>query len=242
VDTAAHLIAGGNVIRPAGTILLTTIAIHAMPATANCQSFGRWNPVLTEQTPDAAALGTLGRGFLQYGVTGDDGYTTAAGLGMLGGMLRATYAHSYLRSVWGLGYARMLAAKDAGKLGTWGAGVDISGAMDFRQRAALASRASSVSMPLSLRWGSPSRLSIGPYVAPYAEIGRATTYQLTNCDQDGFCSVVPAALIQTHAFGLEYGVQLTAWRFSFEIGLKDIANTALGYSRYQAGAGLRLRF
>lgn len=219
------------------------MAIYATPATANCQSFGgRWNPALTEETPDAAALGTRGRGFLQYGTSDTFGYTAEAGIGTLGGMLRGTYAHSYKRAIWGLGYARMLAAKDAGKLGTWGAGVDVSGAMDFYQPAALASRAARLSIPLSLRWGSPSRLSIAPYVAPYGEIGRETSYQAVNCDQDLFCSYVPAALAQTRALGIASGVQLTAWRLSLEIGVRDLPKTQRGYTDYKVGMGLRLRF
>jgi len=229
-------------IRRTGIILLIAIAVSAIPARADCQSIPRWNPALSAHVSDAGALDTSGRGFFQYGTGENLGYTSAAGIGTWGGMLRATYSHSYSQTVWGAGYARMLAAKDAGKFGTLGVGVDLSAAMDFRQRAAVASRAGSLSIPLSLRWGSPSRLSIAPYVAPYAEVGRATMYQLTNCDQSGFCSFVPAGLIQTHAFALESGVQLTAWRLSFDFGVKNMPNPALGYSRYQGGAGLRLRF
>jgi hypothetical protein len=230
-------------IRRTGTLLLTSSVLCVISALANGQSIARSNPALTAHVSDAGALDTSGRAFFQYGTGENLGYTTAAGIRTWGGMLRATYSHSYLQTVWGVGYARMLAAKDAGRLGTLGAGVDLTGAMDFRQRAAVASRAGSLAIPLSLRWGSPSRLSIAPYVAPYAEIGRATTYQPTNCDQSGFfCSYVPAGLVQTHAFGLESGVQLTAWRLSFEFGVKDMSHTALGYSRYQGGAGLRLRF
>ena len=228
-------------IRRAGTILLTTMAVYAIPATAKCQSFGQWNPALTSHTVDAAALGTGGRGFLEYGITDSYGYTAEAGLGTWGGMLRAMHAHSYSQSVWGLGYARMLAAKDAGKLGTWGAGVDVTGAMDFRERAAIAARAARLSIPLSLRWGSPSRLSIAPYVAPYGEIGREMIYRL-GCDQDFYCGVAPVGIRGTHAFGLASGVQLTAWRVSLEMGLRDLPKTRYGYTDYKLGVGLRLRF
>jgi hypothetical protein len=231
------------VLRRAGTILLTAIAIDAMPATADCQYLGRWNPALTYHNADAAALGTPGRGFLEYGTSDSFGYTAEAGIGTLGGMLRATYAHGYQRAIWGLGYARMLAAKDAGKLGTWGAGVDVSGAMDFYQPAALASRAGRMSIPLSLRWGSPTRLSIAPYVAPVGEIGRETSYvPAPGCDPNTFCSYVPGRLLQTHALGLASGVQLTAWRASLEIGLRDLPRTRFGYTEYTVGVGLRLRF
>lgn len=229
-------------IRRAGTILLTTMGIVALPARAHSQSYGRWNPALTSQTVDAASLGTSGRGFLEYGVTDAYGYTAEAGLAALGGMLRATYAHSYSQSVAGLGYARMLAAKDVGKLGMWGLGVDLSAAMDFHDRAAVASRAARFSIPLSLRWGSPSRLSIAPYVAPYGEIGRETSYQPTACDQGLFCSYVPGALTNTHAFGLASGVQLTAWRVSLEMGLRDLPKREFGFTSYKFGMGLRLRF
>lgn len=229
-------------MRRAAAILLSAMAIYALPTTANCQSFGRWNPALTSNTPDAAALGTPGRGFFEYGMSDAFGYTAEAGIGTLGGMLRGTYSHSYTRSVWGLGYARMLAAKDAGKLGTWGAGIDVSGAMDFHPRSAVASRAARLSIPLSLRWGSPSRLSIAPYVAPYGEIGRETSYQQTNCDEGLFCTFVPAGLSPTHALGLAAGVQLTAWRVSFEMGLRDLLRTEFGTTEYKVGMGLRLRF
>jgi len=229
-------------LRRASTILLTAMAIYAIPATASGQSFGRYNPALTEHTPDATALGTPGRGFFEYGVSDAFGYTTEAGIGTLGGMLRASYAHSARRSIWGLGYARMLAAKDAGKLGTLGAGVEVSGAMDFYEPASTAARAARLSIPLSLRWGSPSRLSIAPYVAPYGEIGRETAYKPVPCDPDLFCSYVPAGLAPTHAFGLATGLQLTAWRVSFEIGLRDLPRTRFGTTDYKVGMGLRLRF
>jgi len=229
-------------IRRAGAILLTAMASYALPATANGQSYGRWNPVLTEHTADATALGTPGRGFLQLGTSDYFGRTVEGGIGTLGGMLRATYSHSYSQTVWGLGYARMLAAKDAGKLGTWGAGVDLSGAMDFRQRAALASRAARLSIPLSLRWGSPSRLSITAYVAPYGEIGRQTSYQPIACGDEPFCNWVPTGLSQTRALGIASGVQLTAWRVGFEIGLRDVPRTRSASTDYQIGMGLRLRF
>ena len=228
-------------IRRAGTILMSAMAIYAIPMSANCQSFGKWNSVLTEQTADAAALGTPGRGFFEYGTNGAFGNTAAAGIETFGGMLRATYSHSYSQTVWGLGYARMLAAKDAGKLGTLGAGVDLTGAMDVRQQAAMASRAARLSIPLSLRWGSPSRLSIAPYIAPYGEVGRETAYRLIQCG-DLLCNTAPAGLMQTHAFGLASGVQLTAWRLSLEIGLRDLPRREFGSTEYKMGMGLRLRF
>lgn len=229
-------------IRRAGTILLTIMGIVALPARAHSQSSGRWNPVLTEHTADATALGTPGRAFLQFGTNDLFGRTAEAGIGTLDGMLRATYSHSYSQTVWGLGYARMLAAYDAGRLGTWGAGVDLTGAMDFRQRAAFASRAARLSIPLSLRWGSPSRLSIAPYVAPYGEIGRETRYQPTVCSDEPFCNWAPVGLFQTRALGIASGVQLTAWRTSFEIGLRDLPHTRSATTDYQLGMGLRLRF
>ena len=228
-------------IRRAGTILMT-IGIFAIPARASCQSYGTWNPVFTEHVADATALGTPGRGFLQFGTSDYFGRTVEGGIGTLGGMLRATYSHSYSQTVWGLGYARMLAAKDAGKLGTWGAGVDLSGAMDFRQRAPLASRAARLSIPLSLRWGSPSRLSIAPYVAPYGEFGRETHYQPAACADEPFCNWVPVGLFQTRALGIASGLQLNAWRASFEIGLRDVPRTRSASTEYQLGMGLRLRF
>ena len=174
--------------RRAGTILLTTLGVVALPVSAHGQSYGRWNSVFTEHTADAAALGSSGRGFLEYGTSDKFGYTAQAGIATLDGMLRVTYSHSYRQTIAGLGYARMLATKDAGKLGTLGAGVDLSAAMDFYERSALASRAARLSIPLSLRWGSPSRLSIAPYVAPYGEVGRETSYRLSSCNEGLFCS------------------------------------------------------
>ena len=56
-------------IRRVGTILLTTLGVVALPVCAHGQSYGRWNSVLTEHTADATALGTPGRGFLEYGTS-----------------------------------------------------------------------------------------------------------------------------------------------------------------------------
>jgi hypothetical protein len=99
-----------------------------------------------------------------------------------------------------------------------------------------------LSIPFSVRWGSPSRLSIAPYVAPYGELGRATLYQPTSCNEGLFCPWVPAGLSNTHAFGMESGVQLTAWRLSLQIGLSDLPKNDFGSTRFKLGAGVRLRF
>lgn len=230
-------------IQRAGTILLTTLGLMALPVCAHGQSYGRWNSVLTEHTADDAALGTPSRGFFEYGTSDRYGYTVQAGIATLGGMVRATYSHSYRQAIGGLGYARILASKEAGKLGTVGAGIDFNGAMDFYERVGLASRAARLAIPLSLRWGSLSRFSIATYVAPYGEIGRETSYQFTSCEQEGlFCKAVPAALVNTHAFGIASGVQLTAWRLSLAVGLRDLPRTRFGQTDYKLGMALRLRF
>ena len=229
-------------IKRASAALLTTMAICALATSADCQSFGTWNPALTYHTVDASALGTDGRGFIEYSTSDDLGRTLAGGVGLWGGMFRATYAKSYSQTNAGLGYGRMLAVANGGKAGTLGVGVDLFGAMDFRQRAGMASRAARVSIPLSLRWGSPSRLSIAPYVAPYGEIGRATRYQSTACGEGMFCNWEPTSLFQTHALGVATGVQLTAWRLSMELGLRDLPRRQFGNTEYKLGAGLRWRF
>jgi len=229
-------------IRRATTVLLTTMAVHAMTSPAECQSVRRSNPALTTHTSDAASFDTSGRAFLQYGTGDNQGYTAEAGIATWGGMLRAIYANSYSQTVGGIGYARMLTARDAGKLGTWGLGFDLSGAMDFRHRPGVASRAASLSIPLSLRWGTPSRLSIAPYVAAYGEIGRETAYRPANCDPNLFCSYVPAGLEQTRVLGMESGLQLTVWRLGMQFGLRSVPRGPFGNSSYQGGAGIRLRF
>src|SRR5204862_2272665 len=70
-----------------------------------------------------------------------------------------------------------------------GAGVDLTGAYDFSPHAVFDSRAVRLSLPLSIRWGAPSRLSLTPYVAPYGEFGHG---RIVHADCHQFTCTGPA--------------------------------------------------
>jgi hypothetical protein len=181
------------------------------------------------------------RGFLQYSMDRTIGFNASAGVGIAGGSLRASFQRGDLQRGYGLGYARGLARADLGAFGTGAIGVDLFGAY-LSSKLGNDSRGARVSLPVSLRWGSPSALSMATYLAPYAEFGRsATLYPLC---PDLSCNGLGSNPISTHASGLGAGVQLTAWRLGLDLGVRDalMGPRLSGVDRYQAFAGLRIRF
>src|SRR5256885_13846251 len=129
------------------------------------------NPALRQATIDEAALGMTSRAFAEYATGGS--YTDwmgTAGIGYAGGLLRVSYGRTFSQRIYGLGFARPIAAKRFGMFGTLTSGVDLSAAVDQNTNYLDRSRAARLSLPFSWRIGSPSRFSIAPYVAPYAEI------------------------------------------------------------------------
>jgi hypothetical protein len=172
----------------------------------------------------------------------------SAGLALVGGTLRASYGveRNYDQRFYGLGYARQIGEKSLGLFGTFGTGVDFSGSYaEGGKLSPYAPRAVRLAIPLSLRWGSPSRLSLTPYVAPYAELGRADLVR-GNCDSStntctGVTGISPG---RTYSAGLGAGALLTAWKVSLEAGVIGVPTRANLYSNggWKASAGLRFHF
>ena len=195
------------------------------------------NPALWQATPDAAALGPVGSGFLGLERTGSDGnWLGSGGLRWGGGMLHASYGqetvfHGLLRD-YALGYARRLADRDGGLFGTWGAGVDVAAAYQSGPSWETNARAARVAFPLSVRWGSPSQFSFSPYIAPYAEYGHA--------------AIVGSGLRagSTQSAGLGFGADFTLWRLGLTIGAMGVPQGLVKYANGQWGtsAALRIRF
>src|SRR5690348_15680952 len=101
----------------------------SIPAAAQVTRDRDPNPALWQSTPDAAALGPAGRGFLEFGHTDWDGdWLASAGLGVKGGMLHFTYGQSDLYRDYALGYARRIVEHSLGVFGSWGTGIDFTGA------------------------------------------------------------------------------------------------------------------
>jgi hypothetical protein len=221
------------------TSLVVAFGLCAVAHIARSQSSGTWNPALRQATVDAAALGAPGRAFMEYSLGDGIDYTATLGVGLLGGALRGSFQHAYRSRVFGLGYARTLGLEQLGQLGTAGVGIDVYSAYDASSDPIGGSRAVRLSLPVSLRWGSPSGLSLAPYVAPYTEFGRMT-YASPGCAD--FCDIYLFGAQSTHASGLAGGLQLTAWHLGLTVGARDLLTQRYRSGEHQIIAGLRFTF
>jgi hypothetical protein len=209
------------------------------------------NPALWQATPDAAALGSTSRAFLEAGRTGEDNsWLASTGFELAGGMLRATYGYRAMyrsspRRDYALGYARQITQQDLGLFGSWSTGMDFTAAYQSTALWWQNARAARLAIPVSFRWGSPSRISLAPYVAPYAEFGHATLVSsAANCST-GSCLFAPDFNGgSTYSTGLGVGAELTVWRLGLTIGSMGIPRRLNLYDngRWITTASVRLRF
>ena len=229
--------------RRAIPVALLGIASLSTPLSAQVSRWRDPNPALQQSTVDAAAIGDVGRGFFEYSIGDEVDWNASSGLALAGGMLRASYARGHTHHIYALGYARPLTQTSLGFFGTLGTGVDLTGAFDDNTTTFYKSRAVRLAIPLSLRWGSPSRLSLAPYVAPYAELGRTEVFTL-NCQPSAAGCTRPYTLApgQTRSVGLGAGFELSAWRLAFDMGMMGVPRRLNLYGQWSASAGVRVRF
>jgi hypothetical protein len=221
--------------------LIGVMCMCSSAATARAQRYGDWTPALRSLPLDPAALGMSRRGYLEYSRTEQVSWLLTGGLRLGRGMLRTSFGQGWNQHILGLGYSSPLAQQSVGILGTLGAGVDWTGAYDFSPHAVFDSRAVRLSLPLSIRWGAPSRLSLTPYVAPYGEFGHG---RIVHADCHQFTCTGPVTIYdgQTQAVGLAAGFQLTAWRLGLQAGLRDVLINQDVPQSYQVTIGFRLHF
>ncbi len=200
-----------------------------------------WNNAITQMTIDASSLGFADRAELEYSIFGADNGTFIAGARLAGGTARITYTHRYFGKMLGVGYGRSIVSQSAGPLGTFGLGFDLSGAYDVTRSPGLAARAGQLTIPLSLRWGSPKGFSVTPFFGPYAQIGLDKRFVLNNCTPTEFCDVTLSGLEQTRGFGYATGLDMTVWKLGFQFAYRRVA-TPFAWNRYQLGFSSRLRF
>jgi hypothetical protein len=225
--------------------LIALMSTLSLAAPLSAQRAGDPNPALRQATIDEAALGITSRAFAEYSTYSDDiDWIGTAGISFAGGLLRASYGKGVNQRIYGLGFARPIAAKSFGMFGTLTSGVDLSAAIEKNFYYLYRSRAARLSLPLSWRMGSPSQFSIAPYVAPYAEIGRAMVFH-GYCAANGTgCGPGTSFPDQTRSLGLGAGVDITAWRFGFNIGMTGVP-TRLNLYRNGAwteNVAVRIRF
>jgi hypothetical protein len=196
------------------------------------QWFTQYNPALSQQTIDPAALGEAPAAFVQYGLPDNLGWTAMTGFRFGGGVLRTSFTNAWKLRAVGLGYARTLASKQLGPFGTLASGVDLAAGYNTAYGTATGDRAVRLSLPVSIRWGSPSRLSIAPFVAPYAEMG-SRGYIRPDCETCFTSS--RGGLLPTRSTGLTVGAELTLWRMSVEVAQRDVWTHHGSYeARYSA--------
>ena len=216
-------------LRPTSVV---AFAICLVSARAESQQSHDSNPALRQHTIDAAALGVNPAAFAQYGLADNLGWSAIAGLPLAGGVLRAGYTNGWETRVVSLGYARTIATRELGAFGTLASGIDVIGAYNTAYASAFADRAVRAAIPLSLRWGSPSALSLAPYLAPFAEVGRRST-NVADCD---FCFTSHrVGLNSTGTTGLISGLDVTVWHLGFDFAGRNLWGHRLDQSRYSAG-------
>jgi len=210
---------------------LAAFVICVVSIRAESQRPGESNPALHQHTIDAAALGASPATFAQYGLPDNLGWSAITGLPFGGGVLRAGYTTGWETRVVSLGYARTIARKDLGVLGTVASGLDVIGAYNTAYASASADRAVRASIPLSLRWGSPSAFSFAPYVAPFAEVGSRSS-NVADCD---FCFTSHrSGLSPTRSTGVITGFDLTVWRLGLDFAARNVWGHRFDESRYSA--------
>jgi hypothetical protein len=230
-------------LTPSLVALMSTLSLAA-PLSAQERASDP-NPALRQATIDEAALGITSRVFAEFSTYYNSiDWIGAAGVSLGGGMLRASYGKGANQRNYGLGFARPIVAKSFGVFGTLTSGVDLGAAIEQNDFSLYRSRAMRMSLPLSWRIGSPSRFSIAPYVAPYAELGRAVVFH-GYCPANGTgCGPGESFPDQTRSLGLGAGVDITAWRFGFLLGMTGVP-TRLNLYRNGAwteNAAVRIRF
>lgn len=229
-------------------IIVITAVLSAtsfsLPAVAQVAQTRAPNPAFWESTPDGAALGSGGRGFLSYGVDDmDSDWMIAAGVRFFGGVLRASYGKgSNFGSLkdYAIGYARPLYQQNFGPWVSWGSGIDLLAASQRSASALYQNQAVRLMVPLSFRLGSPTAFSIAPYVGPYAEF--ANGQHLRGCDVNG-CANSFLASGNTYSGGLAFGAEVTAWRFGLTVGAAGVPAGLRAFSpEWKASAAVRVRF
>jgi opacity protein-like surface antigen len=233
--------------RRAATTLAIVMCVSSSAAPAWGQRFGAPNQALDESFVDASARGPGSGGFLEIARTRELSWFLSGGFMLGRGTLRASYAEGYRRRLYGLGYGVQIAERQVGMFGTLGTGVDLAAGYDHSPSFGYSPRAMRVAIPLSLRWGSMSRFSFSPYLAPYAELGRARQFHV-RCESFTCTGPVTYSTDVTRAAGIGAGFELTVWRLGLEYELRDLfvrqdypdfGPTPIGY---RAKLGLRLNF
>lgn len=223
---------------------LLMVSVCSLPVAAQVAQTGAPNPALWESTPDAAALGSGGRGFLSYGVDDRNGdWMIAGGFRLLGGVLRASYGKgTYFGTLndYAIGYARPLYRQNVGPWMSWGSGLDLLAASQRSPSGLYQNQAVRLMVPFSVRLGSPTSFSIAPYVGPYAEV--ANGQYLRGCNTNG-CANSFLASGNTISGGVAFGAEVTAWRLGLTVGAAGVpAGLRAFRPDWKASAAVRIRF
>jgi hypothetical protein len=231
-------------MRSAATTLSFTICVlSALSISVEAQAYRSvWSSAMLESGVDASSLGPAGRGFLEFSVNGGENGVYGGGVGLVGGSLRAIFGQGYRHRTFGVGYSRVMISRPVGSIGTLATGLDISAAYNTYGSTGVAPRAALLTIPLSLRWGSPSHVSFAPYVGPYGQIGSDRLYRLRSCDPTALCGYDLVGLQSARGAGLATGFDLTVWRLGFDVGYRRDLTNRYPFNFYKLEAGIRLRW
>ena len=218
-------------------------ALMSVSASSLAGQAAKANDALRKPTVDAVALGDTGRAFTELELVSDhDTWLSAVGFGLAGGALRASYGWGNNQErVYGLGYARPIARSDLGAFGSLTTGLDIYGAYQTNAFNPYNSRAARLAIPVSIRWGSPSQLSFAPFLAPYAEIGRAGLIS-GSCSGPSCTDPFRLAPGLTRGVGLGAGAELTLWHVALQMNFRNLWMRKTAFYSDQFSLGTRIRF
>lgn len=222
--------------------VLSVFAACCLATSVRAQSRTSYNAARLTSTANPAALG--GPVGLSIGVA-SDGPTVVADIAVGRGALRLLGSRVHRSESYGLGYGASLIADSLWASIRWSLGAELNlgyHANHIVMRTLYVGTPTSLnallSVPLALHIGSDRRLSMTPYVAPYAEIGEGPAGYW---NPEG-CSPAPGAgppctqfvyadHYTTHAVGTVLGVRLTAWRLALDVTYVEVAD------RFQRGLG-----
>ena len=243
-------------LRTAGALLLTVLAV---PAGLRAQRVGDYNDARLISAVSAASLGQLSG--LSLGLSTPSlsyGGPLAFGELPLGpGAFRFVAGHPSDWEGYGLGYGALLGQRTLAPFARMTIGAELSlNYLGYRLRPPTTYVGNGtftnahLTVPLGLQLGNVNRLSITPYVAPYAEVGSAPSGYFYDpqsvapgqpCQDLFSCKYLYSGHHQTEALGAAVGFRLTVWHFAIDAATADLPSKEQ-FTKYRTSLGVSLRF
>jgi len=217
---------------------LSLLAALCLPAATYAQ-LSTYNDARLLSTLNPAALGQpvgLSLGLSSVVDQGVNGNLLVGDVSLGVGALRVIAAHPFRFEAYGLGYGAPIVTRAFTSLASLTLGADAMVGYYGERHPKYSSYVGNgtsldarVALPVALRLGSTTWLSLTPYIAPYAEVGAAPMGSWMDNGTPCFpsfesanCRFLYSGHYRSHAFGTALGARLTAWRLGIDLGYGDI--------------------